>query len=738
MNRYLKALVVVGIVILIVLVISLVVYPEWLKKPNGIWVLITTVFGGLLAFATYLRDLLEVIIEILKKIFGTANEEEIEKSLLELITTPWEKSDQGNNKVLHNLPNPDFKKFIGREETLKKMAQYLRSSSYTRVNSIVIKGIGGIGKSALALEVAHRYLHHANKLPKKERFDAVIWISAKRHILTATGIIPRTLVKKTLDEIYTTIANTLEREDIKRARPEDQCDFINTALTKQRILLIMDNLETIEDERVMSFLRELPPETQLIATSRNFVGLGTHIHLEGLSWNESQKLISQERKKQNITLTQKQVGRLYAYTGSLPLAMVWSIALIGAGHSIDNVLHRLQDVDSDIAKFCFEESVNTIINTPAYDLLLALSIFAIDASREALGFITGLTRYTRDEGLAKLVQLSLIQKSKNRFALLPLTKEYALSRANEDQEKFVHLQTKKAEYYLKALLELQSLREKGSEKGGEERLKFQKMEWTEILEIIDWWMNYEEKIDAEKIENFILKLLRHICGYLWSEGYWNLFETYIEDGIVFSKKARNEYFEAYFTSRLGRLFLMRLELDKAEKNYKHSRKIFKKKNAICRIAHDTSYLGLVYLNQNRFEDAENLLKNALNALPENDTGALKVISDNDYKIAKSRLLNVLGRVYLEQGDLALVEKPLEEAVLLRRGLGPSTSLAVSYQMMGRLRLKEEKNKEALNYLKKGQTIARQADLYFSGFISRWLAIAQYRLGKTKELKYFKN
>ena len=74
---------------------------------------------------------------------------------------------------------------------------------------------------------------------------------------------PRKQALRTLDDIYTTISVTLQREDITRARPERQAELVRNALTQQRTLLIVDNLETVDDEVVMEFLRELPAPTKL-------------------------------------------------------------------------------------------------------------------------------------------------------------------------------------------------------------------------------------------------------------------------------------------------------------------------------------------------------------------------------------------------------------------------------------------------------------------------------------------
>jgi hypothetical protein len=75
-------------------------------------------------------------------------------------------------KVYHNLPQPDYARFVGRKAELKQIRQLL--SPKTRHFVVTIDGIGGVGKSALALEVAHTFLRHYDKLPEAERFAAII------------------------------------------------------------------------------------------------------------------------------------------------------------------------------------------------------------------------------------------------------------------------------------------------------------------------------------------------------------------------------------------------------------------------------------------------------------------------------------------------------------------------------------------------------------------------------------
>jgi LuxR family glucitol operon transcriptional activator len=330
-------------------------------------------------------------------------------------------------KVYHNLPQPDYGTFIGREEELAQVHCILRPYPHSQHALVTIDGIGGIGKSALALEVVHRYLRDYDRLSSEERFEAIIWTSAKSSVLTADGIAPRQQITRTLDDIYATIAVTLEREGITRARPEEQDELVTKALTRQRTLLIVDNLETVDDERVNAFLRELPAPTKAIVTTRHRLDVAYPVRLKGMPKADGLALIAQECEKKGMTLTEAEAGNLYDRTGGVPLAIVWSVAQMGYGYSPEAVLRRLGDAKGDIARYCFEGVVDRIRGNMAHRLLMALSVFATDASREALGYVADLAELDRDDGLAELDKLSLLNRQAGRFSLLPLTRSYLAS-----------------------------------------------------------------------------------------------------------------------------------------------------------------------------------------------------------------------------------------------------------------------------------------------------------------------
>ena len=124
----------------------------------------------------------------------------------------------------HNLPPRDYERFVGRQKELAEVHRLL--SSRSRAFVVTIDGIGGIGKSALALESAYSFLDQHAELPVAERFEAIVWVSAKRTYLTASGIRERRQVFRTLDDLFTTIARVLDYPAITRARTEEQREIV--------------------------------------------------------------------------------------------------------------------------------------------------------------------------------------------------------------------------------------------------------------------------------------------------------------------------------------------------------------------------------------------------------------------------------------------------------------------------------------------------------------------------------
>ncbi|MBI1876673.1 MAG: hypothetical protein HYR94_00240, partial [Chloroflexi bacterium] len=499
-------------------------------------------------------------------------------------------------KVHHNLPRPDYERFVGRKVELKQIRQLLLPK--TRHFVVTIDGIGGIGKSALALEVAHSYLRHYDKLPEAERFEAIIWTSAKQTLLTGEGIATRSQALRTLDDIYVTIAITLEREDITRARSEEQDELARHALAQQRTLLIVDNLETVDDERVMAFIREVPDPTKVVVTTRHRLDIAYPVRLVGMEEADALTLIADEAKKKGVTLTDDEARRLYQRTGGVPLAIVWSVAQMGFGYGVEAVLTRLGQPASDIARFCFEGAVERIKGKPAYKLLLALSLFATDASREALGYVADLPELDRDESLVELEKLSLVNKEGDRFQLLPLTLVYGQAELAKEAELETLLRSKWIEFLFNFLLK------QSQNKNEPERLANINPEIDNVLNVMDWCWRANE---ARKFISFA----EEIDFYLWTTGNWSVWNRYMELGLKATISLEAELAEANFWYLLARMRYFQGDLDEAQNFVEKAINIYRLHGHKKRLTRSIRRLAEIQTQRGEYKTARKNLNEAL-------------------------------------------------------------------------------------------------------------------------------
>jgi LuxR family glucitol operon transcriptional activator len=502
-------------------------------------------------------------------------------------------------KVYENLPQRGYGTFVGRRRERAKIRELLSPDS--RHFLVTIDGIGGVGKSALALEVAHHYLSEYDCLPPEERFEAIIWTSAKSAVLTADGIAPRRQIARTLDDIYSRIAKVLRREDIIRARPEDQDEHVTTALTQLRTLLIVDNLETVDDERVNAFLRELPAPTKAIVTTRHRIDVAYPIRLKGIPKEDGLDLISQECAKKDVTLTEAEAEKLYDRTGGVPLAIVWSVARMGYSSSVGAVLRRLSQPASDIARFCFEEVVERIRGKDAHKLLMALALFATGARREALGYVAGFEgdEESRDKGLVELFKWSLVNKQGDRFSMLPLTKLYSQHewQLSEKSKNFVDEATSRWEAYLVELV--------GSRPSQQYWIEDQEVilkEGEEFRNLVDWAVSREGKEDTA------LRVMRPAVLSLQYVGRRAEASKLALMGKELAQICGDRPMEAWLSIDIGWILSQQGAEDDALKQIEEGLRVYKELSDVLGVCFAQCFLAQAMRRAKRLTDAKELLE----------------------------------------------------------------------------------------------------------------------------------
>jgi tetratricopeptide (TPR) repeat protein len=319
--------------------------------------------------------------------------------------------------IPQNLPPRG--EFIGREREMEQVRQALASRSYL----VVIEGIGGIGKTVLALEVAH-------ELWEKGLYEAVVWTTARDRALD-------------LNDILDTFARTIDYPYIAQLPPEEKPAEAAKLMRTKTCLLLVDNYETIKDEAVPGFLLNLPePSKALITTRHHALGEARTIPLKGMEQGEALALMRAEGQRLGLESVQRAgdeiLLRLYQATGGAPLAIKWAVGQIKQkGQSLDSVLDSLYGARGDLFEFMFSRSWE-MLSEDARCILMVTPIFATSASKEAIEAASDVHTWDLDEGLGQLVEMSLVEVSggleeQQRYSVHPLVRAFATAKLQEEK-----------------------------------------------------------------------------------------------------------------------------------------------------------------------------------------------------------------------------------------------------------------------------------------------------------------
>ena len=223
-----------------------------------------------------------------------------------------------------NLPQQPL--FFGRTKELATIAEAI--SPEARTWGALIDGPGGIGKTALALRAGHDAPAHD--------FERRIFLSAKVRELTPAGEQP-------LDDfslrdylsLLAELARELGAEAAAQAKPEERAKAVHRALNGQRILLVIDNVETFpeaERVRLYQFLSRLPMGCKAVVTSRRRADIDARvIRLDRLERQGALDLLAAlaEHNRHLRQATAEEREMLYGVTNGNPLLLRWTAGQLG-------------------------------------------------------------------------------------------------------------------------------------------------------------------------------------------------------------------------------------------------------------------------------------------------------------------------------------------------------------------------------------------------------------------------
>lgn len=343
--------------------------------------------------------------------------------------------DEYTEKIINNLPIADYEYeggFVGRADDEERIIKMLKSNMH-RV--ITIAGAGGVGKSALTLKIVNDIIRDS-----LVEYDFIVWVSAKENKLSYLGIEDLEPTLKNYDELLDTILNVVgfDADSYRDDDNKKESDINDLFDACNRVLLIIDNLETITDERIINFILDSHPNVNFIITSRRGLGqVERRYDLKELKEKDAIhlfRIICKEKGLQELqiadeSLIRSYVKKVYCY----PLAIKWVLGQAALGKDIMCVIDGINEQSSDISKFCFEQ-VFSDLSIEAKSILYALCLDNDAVPKGVLKYISNLDDISFEDCIHDLLIVSLIlpeQKVNKQngeinsyYSLLPLTRGY--------------------------------------------------------------------------------------------------------------------------------------------------------------------------------------------------------------------------------------------------------------------------------------------------------------------------
>lgn len=327
-----------------------------------------------------------------------------------------------------SIPNnlPRLQPFFGRDDELAQIREALDPDN--RTWGALIDGPGGMGKTSLAVRAAYDC--------KPDDFKRIVFVSVKNRELDDSGLreLGDFLIPGFL-EMLNELARELGQADITKAPEDQRIRLLHEALRDERVLLILDNLESLpkpDRDKLFTFVRRLPQGCKAILTSREpFGNIGDGFRLEQLSQDAALAMIAElaEHSKQLAKTSEAERIDLYEQTLGNPLLLRWVVGQIGRGsrRSIADALELLRSCppDNDPLEFVFGDLVKEFSEDET-KVLCTLTYFTLPAKVEHVAPVAGCDEETAETALDGLANRSLVvpDTEETAFALVPMVADF--------------------------------------------------------------------------------------------------------------------------------------------------------------------------------------------------------------------------------------------------------------------------------------------------------------------------
>lgn len=649
--------------------------------------------------------------------------------------------------VRHNLP-ADITEFVGREKEQKQLQKLL---AHPQRRLITIVGLGGIGKTRLALSVA------------KKQINA---------FLEGVYFVPLASLESAV-QLSTALATTLDF--VLQGQQTPEVELLNYFRDRE-LLLVLDNFEhLLADDKngaAVVFLTKIldkAAEVKILVTSRERLKVQGEwvVNLGGLAYPRKVTAVnpakysavqlfmrSVQRVRPHYDLAGDEtavldetetavVSRICQLVDGSPLALELAAAwanILPAKDILSEIQKSLDFLKTDAPHVPpRQRSIRAVfdatwrrLNAQERDLFAQLSIFQGGVTRTAVLEITGATLQT----LSALVNKACLQfePAHNRYYMHELLRQYGAEKLGGTQfavgSRMAHFYLTYAQTYQK---EYAKLRPEWPNIMAGMRIAYQQADWSLVITYAEvlippwkararyadmrlglaWAKEAAEQLNEEEI---LAQILLHWGEACIEQNDYKEADMFLSKSLAHFQRLEVGKGIAAAQYHLARIAIERGDYADAEKRLQQSFRIQQQRDDKVGMAAALYRMARILHRQGKYAEANKLARRTITLQ----------IAENASKIDIIRSKRLLASILAEQEAYTPAQQMLEEALEMCRAIGNIAELAATLSQSADICRRQNQLELAENYAKESvQLFARMGDRKLQG-------VALYRLSIINE------